>query len=101
MASGNFSVRHPALRVAHTAFIAAASLNFLVFALMAAHLGGDALSGRVVAHQYFLGYKGGYTGVSKQVFEYSKVHEISVMVTLPLAIVTGFFFGLPKRRGGT
>ena len=96
----DFSARHPALSIAHRAFFVAALVNFFAFALLAAHLGGDASSGKVRAGQYFLGFKGGYTAVSKQVFEYSKVHELSVVLTLPIAILTGFFFGRPKTPGG-
>ena len=96
----DFSTRHPTVYIAHTAFFVVALVNFFVFALMASHLGGDALSGKVEAGQYFLGYKGDYTAVSKQVFQYSKVHELSVVVTLPLAILTGFFFGRSKKPGG-
>lgn len=95
----NIFTRHPALHVAHTVFIALAVVNFLVFAAVAYRVGGDALSGKVEAGQYFLGAKGGYTEVSKEVFEYSKMHELSVVVTLPLAILTGLLFGLPRKSG--
>lgn len=88
--------RHPALYKTHTAFLAAAMINFLVFVAVAYHLRGDALSGRVQAGQYFLGYKGSYTEVSKQVFEYSRVHALSVVVTFPLTIFTGFLGTLKK-----
>lgn len=94
------SIRHPTLYIAHKAFFIVVLVNFFAFALVAFHLGGDALSGKIEAGRYFLGYKGGYTLVSKQVFEYSKVHELSVVVTLPLAILTGFLFGRPKTSGG-
>ncbi|GAA0887151.1 hypothetical protein GCM10009121_00370 [Rhodanobacter soli] len=96
---GLFS-RHPALAKAHTAFCFAVVINFLVFAAVAYHLRGDALSGTIDAGRYFLGYKGSYTEVSKQVFEYSEVHALSVVITLPLAIVTGLLFGPHKKQGG-
>lgn len=95
-----FSTRHPALSIAHTAFCAATLVNFLVFAAVAFHIGGDALSGKIEGGQYYLGYKGGYTAVSKHVFEYSEAHEISAMVTLPLAVLTGLLLHPPKKVGG-
>lgn len=92
----SFFARHPALYKAHTAFFVAAMVNFLVFAALAYHLRGDALGGKVEAGHYFLAYKGSYTEVSKQLFEYSRVHALSVVITFPLAIFTGVLGTLKK-----
>lgn len=94
----SFFDRHPVLYKVHTTFFVAVMINFLIFAAVAYHLRGDALSGKIEAGQYFLSYKGSYTEVSKQVFEYSRMHALSVVVTFPIAIFTGIL-GTLKKRG--
>ena len=52
--------------------------NFLIFVIVAALIGGDAISGTERDGRYFLKSHGAYTEVTRQVFIYSKVHTISL-----------------------
>ena len=71
-------------------------LNFVVFLIVAFHLGGDAVNGKVVGGHYYLfglqhesGHKG-YTEVSETVFNYSRWHVYSIFVTWPLMMAALF-----------
>jgi hypothetical protein len=64
--------------------------NLAVFMGVADQLGGDALNGRVEAGHYYLGSHGRLTEVSRDVFTYSWWHAVSLMVTQPLALLTGW-----------
>jgi hypothetical protein len=76
----------------------AAMLNFLVFWLLALHLGGDALNGKAEAGHYFLMSHGDYTEVSEEVFNYSRWHAYSLWVTHPLgAMAAVFYYKLSSR----
>jgi hypothetical protein len=66
------------------------AMNFLVFAFVAAAIGGDALNGSVEHGRYFLHNRGVVTEVSRSVFFYSKWHAISTYITHPLAIVAAW-----------
>ena len=50
-------------------------------------LGGDALGGYVLRGHYYVGAHGAYTEVAQSVWEWSRIHSLSVFVTHPLAIV--------------
>lgn len=69
------------------------TLNFIAFVTLAFHFGGDALNGKVEnGHYYVLGVATRathkiYTEVSKQIWNYSRIHAISVMLTWPVLIV--------------
>jgi hypothetical protein len=69
-------------------------LDFLLFLAGAFYFGGDAWNGKAEAGRYFLwGYHNGtkgYIEVSKAVFDYSKWHVYSVMVTWTLMLMAGF-----------
>jgi hypothetical protein len=69
-------------------------LDFLLFLAGAFYFGGDAWNGKAQAGRYFLwGYHHGtkgYIEVSKAVFDYSKWHVYSVMVTWTLMLLVGF-----------
>jgi hypothetical protein len=67
-------------------------VNLCVFVLVAAALGGDALSGYEEHGRYFLRARGRTTEVSQFVFTYSKWHAISVIIS-PLALVAGWLWG--------
>ena len=59
------------------------------------------LSGEVEGQKYYVwgyhhGHKG-YTEVSRSVFDYSRCHVYSVMVTWPLAILAGFVAERARR----
>jgi hypothetical protein len=65
----------------------AALANLLVFIAIAIAIGGDAINGHQQGGHYFLASHGTLTEVSRNVFTYSKVHSIAVMVTVPLAVL--------------
>lgn len=81
----------------YKAFFYLGFVNFTVFVIMAIYLGGDAVNGTVYHGHYFLMSHGRYTEVSKKVFDYSKWHVYSVMVTHPLALFAGYkYFRIKK-----
>jgi len=64
------------------------ALNFAAFWLIAVYLGGDALSGGIRDGRYLLMSHGVYTEVSREVFEYSRLHAQSIEFTHPVAFAT-------------
>jgi hypothetical protein len=82
------------LRKACTIAVIVGFLNFVLFLVGTFYLGGDAVNGKTEGGKYYLwGYHGGkkgYTQVSRAVFDYSRWHVYSVMVTWPLMILAGF-----------
>ena len=94
-----------------TVFSVLAILNFVVFLGVAAHLGGDAVNGKIEAGRYYLwgwnahtGTKS-YTEVTPAVFEYSRMHVYSIFITWPIMFVGSLALrarGRPRRvtRGG-
>ena len=66
-------------------------VNFLAYCLMAAHLGGDAINGKMAAGHFYLANHGRYTEVSEAVFNYSRWHTYGVWVTHPLAFIAVYF----------
>lgn len=73
-------------------------LNFLAFAIIASRLGGDALNGKSVDGRYFLSNHGKTIEVSEAVFNYSRIHASSIMITHPLAILCGFILSATDRE---
>ena len=63
--------------------------NFVVFVLVAAAIGGDAINGYEEHGRYFLRAHGRTTEVSRSVFTYSKWHAISAIIIHPLMILVG------------
>jgi len=73
-------------------------LNFVVFSLGAAYLGGDALKGGIRDGHYLLMSHGVYTEVTRQIFEYSTWHAQSISITHPLAFAAGAFVMYLQHR---
>ncbi|MBL8186751.1 MAG: hypothetical protein JNK38_02015 [Acidobacteria bacterium] len=79
-------------------------LNFLVFVGLTLHLGGDALNGKTDAGRYFLfGYnahtgKKGYTEVNEVIFQYSRWHAYSVIITWLLMLAGSITLKSSIRR---
>ena len=76
-------------------------LNFLLFWIIGLSIGGDAYSGKIEDGRYFLKGNGRYpryTEVTEAVWTYSKVHAISVWVTVPMAFAGAGMVALSKRR---
>jgi hypothetical protein len=65
-------------------------LNFVVFVVIAMAIGGDAVNGKVVGGHFYLANHGRRTEVSEAVFTYSRWHVYSLIVTHPLAMLTGY-----------
>ena len=66
-------------------------LNFFVFAIVAGVIGGDAVNGKAVGGHFYLGSHGKFTEVSEDVYTYSRWHVFSLLITHPLAALTGYF----------
>ncbi len=79
-------------------------LDFVLFLAGALYFGGDAVDGKVEAGRYYLyGYHHGtkgYIEVSQAVFNYSKWHAYSLMVTWPLMFVGAFVAVFVLKRIG-
>lgn len=73
-------------------------VNFLSFWIIAAANGGDAMNGIKDGGKYFLGSHRHYTEVSKAFFDYSRIHTISIWITLPVALIGGFWFFLRRKE---
>ena len=61
--------------------------NFFAFWIIDLCIGGDALNGKIVNGQYLFDQNGRYTAVSHALWVYSRVHTISVLVTVPALLV--------------
>ncbi len=72
-------------------------LNFASFWIIAAASGGDAGNGKEEGGRYYLAEHGHYTEVSKDFFEYSRVHARSIWITHPLALLGGIWFYSRKK----
>ena len=72
--------------------------NFLAFAIITSILGGDALNGKIEDGHYYLRYGSRYTEVSAMVFQYSRLHALSLFVTHPLAMFASFLIYRTKSR---
>ena len=62
-------------------------INFAVYVLVAAKIGGDAVNGHSASGHYFLGEHGKLTETSYSVFLYSKLHTYTLFVSHPLAML--------------
>lgn len=65
-------------------------LNFAVWAIIAASLGGEAVTGKEEAGRYFLHSKRGYTEVSAQTYRYSNIHTLVTWAGGPLCLLAIF-----------
>jgi hypothetical protein len=74
-------------------------LNFASYIITESVLGGQARIGKTTGDRYYLASHGSYTEVSRSIFEYSKVHEISNWVTGPLVFVGAFILIRRNERG--
>ena len=65
-------------------------LNFVAFAVVTSFFGGDALNGKIVAGQYFVGSKGTFTAVDRGYWIYSLIHAVVSLLSLVAVMVWGF-----------
>src|SRR4051812_26095174 len=75
-----------------------APFNFLLYAVIADNIGGDAINGKVDAGRYYLGSHGQYTEVSRAVFTYSKFHTYAVWANYLLFFISGAVLEIRRRR---
>ncbi|MQA37780.1 hypothetical protein [Rugamonas aquatica] len=69
----------------------AVGINFFSFILGAMYFGGDALNGKEKDGHFFLASHGKFTQVSESVFSYSKLHAMSVLVSIGLLVIFHYF----------
>lgn len=81
------------------AVLAACVLNFAAFWIGAVYLGGNALNGSVQDGRYLLMNHGALKQVTRQVFEYSRWHALSLWVTHPLGVAAGMLAIHLRKRG--
>lgn len=62
-------------------------VNLFAFLVVSIFIGGMAFNGKQAADAYFLGSGSELIEVSKQTYMYSFWHGISVLATLPIAII--------------
>jgi hypothetical protein len=55
--------------------------------VIAGHLGGDAVNGKIVDGHFYRGSHGQFREVSEAIFDYSRWHVRSVFVGHPLAML--------------
>ncbi len=78
-------------------FLAYASIiigfvNFYWFIIESLVQGGDALNGKIQNGLYFFGMHGTYTEVSKNTWEWSHFHALSVIFTMAMAALSLVYF---------
>src|SRR5687767_7108046 len=72
-------------------------LNFILFMVVACLIGGDGLNGKFEkGHYYVFGVASNssgkiYTEVSKEVFHYSRLHFLNVLLTWPVCIAAAIW----------
>jgi len=68
-----------------------ALISALTFVGIALLIGGDAINGRSDGTHYFLASHGRYTEVSRAVFQYSRIHAISAVALVLIALLASLF----------
>jgi hypothetical protein len=62
-------------------------LNFIIWTGGMLYLGGEAVTGKEEGGYYYLHSRKGYTEVSAQVYQYSKIHTYTVYVSGPFCLL--------------
>jgi len=68
----------------------------LIFGALTFYFGGDALSGEIVGGKYYLNMKGNVVEVSENIFNFSKFHGLSVILSFSIVFGLPMFFTLTK-----
>jgi hypothetical protein len=79
------------------AVLGVALINFLVYFVVAIHLGGDAVNGGMRNGHYYLMSHGRYTEVSEPVFNYSRWHTYALWITHPLGLAAAWIYSRMRR----
>lgn len=97
-------LRHPALAGVAVLLFVLGMGNFFWFAREYGQLGGGAANGYVQDGRYFVGDRGVYREVSREAWEASQLHQSSLLISHPLAMLSagylliGWFFPLGMGR---
>jgi len=73
-------------------------INFTVFFIIAAGIGGDAINGHAESGHFFLSNHGRLTEVSHSVFLYSQCHVLSQAVTWPITMICAYLLYRDKSE---
>lgn len=77
--------------------------NFFWYIGESLRFGGSALNGYQLAGQYYLGSHGGYTAVSQAIWEHIRLHEVSVLLSVPLVAICSWYWlvdhTFPRKMG--
>jgi hypothetical protein len=68
-------------------------MNFGAFCIHLTLLGGSASNGNADGGHYFVSEHGRRTEVSKSAYDRIKLHERTVLISFPIALVAGMIFG--------
>lgn len=73
-------------------------INFLAFFIVTNVVGGDAFNGKIQEGRYFLGYRGTYTEVGRFAYNCSYVHDLSIFITHPMAVIGLFLWSMAREH---
>jgi len=73
-------------------------VNFLAFFVIGISIGGDALNGKIESGRFYLGDHGKYNEVTEGVYRYSRLHDLSLIITHPAAIGSALWLQANKRK---
>jgi hypothetical protein len=76
------------------------AINLVLFFILTAYLGGDAINGKIIDGRYFLSSHGRLTEVSHRVFIYSEVHTVIFIVLGVLAMPLAMIKNRQKNKKG-
>jgi hypothetical protein len=86
------------LPVLAAVFAIGGAINYGVWLKVALDLGGNALSGDVRDGRYYVANKGRSVEVSPGVWEYSRVHTLSLFATQPLMLISMTYLAWAMKR---
>jgi hypothetical protein len=97
-AQGGGKMLHRVLCWLLIVFIGLSFVNFRAFGQMSRTIGGDAMNGYAAGGHYFVNSHGRYTEVSEAVYNYNWWHALSIMISIPLAMLAGYIFIRLNRK---
>jgi hypothetical protein len=75
-----------------------ALINFGLFVVIAALIGGDAINGKIEGGHYYVVTHGEYAEVPRIVFIYSYIHALSLLITFPAAAIAGLIDLIVRKK---
>ena len=76
-----------------------AVINLLAYIVLGAFLGGIAVQDPSNDGNFYLAQGESLTGVSSTTYSYSQYHQLSVLITLPVALLLSFAVTRKKSNG--